>query len=196
MQNRIDRLESLVLSLMTNGPQSAGPSAAQAVLAGTGPITGSSMSGSTPSFQPDLDSEMVKDETEMAADEGEDSDVDQVVKSIGVMKVDANKSFFISEAHWYSILAEISEVKNYFNDHKKQYDEQMKRLHGSQPDEARSGAGFLFYTQKPASKADILREFPNKQTCDTLISRFFTTFSLGPAIRKSNPAKAFSPIRV
>jgi hypothetical protein len=33
MQNRIDRLEGLVLSLMTNGAQSAGPAAAQAAIA-------------------------------------------------------------------------------------------------------------------------------------------------------------------
>ncbi|KAG9536290.1 hypothetical protein KCU77_g23346, partial [Aureobasidium melanogenum] len=32
MQNRIDRLESLVLSLMTNGTQAAGPSAAHAAI--------------------------------------------------------------------------------------------------------------------------------------------------------------------
>jgi hypothetical protein len=103
MQNRIDRLESLVLSLMTNGAQSAGPTAATQALVSTGP--GSSMSGSSPGFPLDVDS--IKEETEGQQDM-EESEVDQVAKSMGIMKVDNNKNIFASEAHWYSILAEVS----------------------------------------------------------------------------------------
>jgi hypothetical protein len=186
MQNRIDRLESLVLSLMTNGPQSAGPAAANAVLAGTAPVaplTGSSISGSASSFPLDADNEMARDEPEGAQAEDEGSEVEQVTKSIGVMKVDNNKAFYIPEAHWYSILAEISEVKNWFSDHKKQYDEQYKRIKSETSDE-RVGAGYLFVVERPTSKAAILREFPPKATCDTLISRFFNADSYDPAFRK------------
>ena len=99
MQNRIDRLEGLVLSLMTNGSQSAGPTAASAAIAGVG--TGSSMSGSSQGFPRDVDS--IQEEPE-----GNESDVDQVTKSIGIMKVDSGRNIFASEAHWYSILAEVS----------------------------------------------------------------------------------------
>jgi hypothetical protein len=102
MQNRIDRLESLVLSLMTNGAQSAGPTAATQALASAGP--GSSISGSSSGFPLDVDS--IKEETEGQQDM-EESEVDQVAKSMGVMKVDNNKNIFASEAHWYSILAEV-----------------------------------------------------------------------------------------
>jgi hypothetical protein len=99
MQNRIDRLEGLVLSLMTNGSQSAGPAAASAAIAGVG--TGSSISGSSPGFPRDVDS--IQEEPE-----GNESEVDQVTKSIGIMKVDSGRNIFASEAHWYSILAEVS----------------------------------------------------------------------------------------
>jgi hypothetical protein len=98
MQNRIDRLEGLVLSLMTNGAQSAGPAAAHAAIA-------NSMSNGSIEHPYDLahEPESIKEE-----EEGDDSDVEQVAKSIGVMKVDNNRAVFASEAHWYAILGEVS----------------------------------------------------------------------------------------
>lgn len=97
MQNRIDRLEGLVLSLMTNGAQSAGPVAAQAAIA-------HSLSGSTLDSisHPHDGPESIPED-----DEGDESEVEQVAKSIGVMKMDNNKTIFASEAHWYAILGEV-----------------------------------------------------------------------------------------
>lgn len=96
MQNRIDRLESLVLSLMTNGSQSAGPAAAMAAISGN-----SSSTGSVPNTV-DID---VEDETPGGP---EDSDTEQVTKSFGIMKFDNNKSYYISEVHWASVLSDVS----------------------------------------------------------------------------------------
>ena len=109
MQNRIDRLEGLVLSLMTNGPQSAGPAAAQAA------IEGSFGNGTIdqPYEMPDEGPESIKEE-----DEGEESEVEQVAKSIGVMKVDNNKAIFASEAHWYAILGEVCNLDNTKSSHR------------------------------------------------------------------------------
>lgn len=95
MQNRIDRLEGLVLSLMTNGSQSSGPAAAMAAL------SGESSAGSTR-----LSHELDIDEDEMEG--AEESDTDQVTKSFGIMKVDNNKSYYISDAHWASVLNDVS----------------------------------------------------------------------------------------
>lgn len=96
MQNRIDRLEGLVLSLMTNGSQSAGPAAALAAISGE-----SSAGGST-----GLSNEIDVDEDAEAGPE--ESDTEQVTKSFGVMKMDNNKSYYISEAHWASVLNDVS----------------------------------------------------------------------------------------
>lgn len=94
MQNRIDRLEGLVLSLMTNGAQSAGPAAAMAT------ISGDSSAGSTGlSHELDLDDDVHG---------AEESDTEQVTKSFGVMKMDNNKSYYISDAHWASVLNDVS----------------------------------------------------------------------------------------
>ncbi|KAF2465081.1 uncharacterized protein BDR25DRAFT_92825 [Lindgomyces ingoldianus] len=169
MQNRIDRLEGLVLSLMTNGAQSAGPAAAQAAIA-------NSMSNGSAEHPYDLVTgpESIKEE-----DEGEESEVEQVAKSIGVMKVDNNRAVFASEAHWYAILGEISEVKNYFTEHKKQFDEQLKRYKANHTDEYTPGTAFLFGAQKPTSYAEILSRFPPKPTADILVSRYFNTYDPG-----------------
>ena len=105
MQNRIDRLEGLVLSLMTNGAQSAGPAAAQAAIA-------NSLSGSSDgqfnlnSFDTGM-SNGAPDSIPEEEDGGEESEMENVTKSIGVMKVNNNHTVFASEAHWYAILGEV-----------------------------------------------------------------------------------------
>lgn len=38
----------------------------------------------------------------------EESDTEQVTKSFGIMKVDNNKSYYISDAHWASVLNDVS----------------------------------------------------------------------------------------
>jgi hypothetical protein len=103
MQNRIDRLEGLVLSLMTNGAQSAGPAAAAAAISRS-----QSDSAGSSSFPLELDREdddMIKEE-----EEGEDSEVEGVTSSLGVLKVDADKgkSLYFGDSHWHLVLADVS----------------------------------------------------------------------------------------
>ncbi|PSN59660.1 hypothetical protein BS50DRAFT_640811 [Corynespora cassiicola Philippines] len=169
MQNRIDRLEGLVLSLMTNGAQSAGPAAAQAAIA-------NSMSNGSVDHAFDLTNgpESIQEE-----EAGEESEVEQVAKSIGVMKVDNNRAVFASEAHWYAILGEISEVKNYFSEHKKQYDEQLKRYKAEHAEEQGPGTAFLFGGSKTTTYTELLSCFPPKATADILVSRYFNTYDPG-----------------
>ena len=103
MQNRIDRLEGLVLSLMTNGVQSAGPAAAVSAISRT-----QSDSAASSSFPLDPeDDDMIKEEDE---GEGEDSEVEGVTNSIGVLKVDADKgnSMYFGDSHWHLVLADVS----------------------------------------------------------------------------------------
>lgn len=105
MQNRIDRLEGLVLSLMTNGAQSAGPAAAAAAISRS-----QSDSAGSSSLPHDLDREddnMIKEE-----DEDDESDVEGVTNSLGVLKVDANKgqSLYVGDSHWHLVLADVSYI--------------------------------------------------------------------------------------
>jgi len=103
MQTRIDRLEGLVLSLMTNGAQSAGPAAAVAA------ISRSQSDSAASSFPPDQDREedddMIKEE-----DEDGESDVEGVTNSLGILKVDADqgKSMYYGDSHWHMVLSDVS----------------------------------------------------------------------------------------
>lgn len=97
MQNRIDRLENLVLSLMTNGHQAPGPAAAHAAISSS-PSQSRATSGPN-SFTPDA--------TDSIREEAEDSDVNDVSQGFGIMKVDNGKAVFASDSHWYTILADV-----------------------------------------------------------------------------------------
>ena len=97
MQNRIDRLEGLVLSLMTNGSQSTGPAAAQRALS----LQSSSASAEYPQ---DVEIDGVE---ETSVPMGEESETEQVAQSLGIMKVDNNKSMYFGDAHWATILSDV-----------------------------------------------------------------------------------------
>lgn len=103
MQNRIDRLEGLVMSLMTNGVQSAGATAATRAL---------SLTNSSGSMEYPHDVNVNGDDQENAMVKGEgdeaESETDQVSQSLGMMKVDNNKSMYFGEAHWATILGDVS----------------------------------------------------------------------------------------
>ena len=100
MQNRIDRLEGLVLSLITNGSQSAGPQSAGSAAAAMN-LSASVSDGSVEQAIDLAAPESIREE------DGDESEVDQVAKSIGVMKIRNNRAIFASEAHWYAILGEV-----------------------------------------------------------------------------------------
>ena len=101
MQNRIDRLEGLVLSLMTNGSQSDGPAAAQRAL--------SLDSSATSQQQQDVDVNGGDGSgMQTRGDGSEESETDQVGQSLGVMKVDNNKSMYYGNTHWATILSDVS----------------------------------------------------------------------------------------
>ncbi|KAE8148427.1 hypothetical protein BDV25DRAFT_131245 [Aspergillus avenaceus] len=164
MQNRIDRLESLVLSLMTNGSQSAGPAAAMAAISGNSSSIGSAQ------HTIDLD---VDEETSGGPEE---SDTEQVTKSFGIMKVDNNKSYYISDAHWASVLNDIAEVRNYFSTHKKQYEEQAEKLKTTRVPTDVPGSTLLFGAMKTTSRPEIMASLPSKYTTDMLVARYFNSY--------------------
>jgi hypothetical protein len=177
MQNRIDRLEGLVLSLMTNGSQAVGPAAAQQALSAGASSVGSGSLG------PNLDNEL--DDSGMMDDDADgqepESETDGVTKSFGILKVDAErqKTFYVGEAHWAVLLNEIGEVKNYFVAHKKEYEAQMEKVEQARKtmgSDVGSGPALLFGSTVPPSRAEILAQIPSRYMADILIGRYFNTF--------------------
>lgn len=180
MQNRIDRLEGLVLSLMTNGSQSAGPAAANQAL------SMNSSSGSL-GYPQDVDLDGEEDDGMPRGSGAEESETDQVVQSLGVMRVDNNKSMYFGDAHWAAILQDIKEVKNYFSQHKKEFDEQVIKIQEakSRVDAAPQGPTFLFGGSKPPPYSDLLAQMPKRSVTDKLVSRYFNSYD--PAIHILHP---------
>ncbi|EEP76710.1 conserved hypothetical protein [Uncinocarpus reesii 1704] len=167
MQNRIDRLENLVLSLMTHESQSAGATPSKKLPS----------RNATTYTQWNTRSSPLKDAGHGNSRE-EESDTEQVTKSFGIMKVDAQnqKSYYVSEAHWTSILTDIAEVKNFWATHKKQIEEQMERVQAANGDQDLSSSALIFGAMKPPNRAEIMASFPSKYTTDILIARYFNTF--------------------
>ncbi|KFY33806.1 hypothetical protein V494_07308 [Pseudogymnoascus sp. VKM F-4513 (FW-928)] len=176
MQNRIDRLEGLVLSLMTNGASAPGPTAARATVA-------SERSGSTSTSTAVDDGEMekIKEEDEDGDGEGGESDVDEVANSFGVLKVDAEteKTMYIGDSHWHLVLSDIAEVRNYFTNHKRELDNQYKKV--SETSAARWIPDFLFQGLAPATEAEIRAALPPRAKIEKLVARFFN--SLDPFVQ-------------
>ncbi|KAL1976503.1 hypothetical protein VTN31DRAFT_2785 [Thermomyces dupontii] len=167
MQNRIGRLENLVLSLMTNGAQAPGPAAAMAAISGS-----SSVGSRQDSQEADADED---------GDAQEESETEAVTRSLGVMKVDNNKcSFYVSDAHWVSVLNDIAEVRQYLTSTKKQFEEQEKKLKAAQHEAETST--LLFGTAKPVSRSEIMANFPSKYITDIIIARYFEAVSPCAAI--------------
>ncbi|OBT73378.1 hypothetical protein VF21_07681 [Pseudogymnoascus sp. 05NY08] len=177
MQNRIDRLEGLVLSLMTNGSSAPGPTAAVAAVA-------SERSGSTSTSTAVDDGEMEKikeEEEDGEGEEGGESDVDAVANSFGVLKVDAEteKTMYIGDSHWHLVLSDIAEVRNYFHNHKRELDNQYKKV--NETSAARWIPDFIFQGLAPATEVELRAGLPPRAKVEKLIARFFN--SLDPFVQ-------------
>ncbi|KID74717.1 Fusarisetin A cluster transcription factor fsa6 [Metarhizium brunneum] len=163
MQNRIDRLEGLVLSLMHNGANIE-TNAPRTSLSTSQSVTDS---GSSAQIARDEEATMAED----------DSDVDDhLAKSIGVLKVDADrgKSMYFGQEHWHLILADIAEVKNYFTSHKNELESSYEKVRSSKPATAREGPTLLLGAS-PASEVELRDELPPKSNVLALCSRYFNS---------------------
>ncbi|KAI3318384.1 hypothetical protein HD806DRAFT_314908 [Xylariaceae sp. AK1471] len=183
MQNRIDRLEGLVLSLMHGGANidpSTAAAAAEATASRNAPIAALSTADSSSSARPDRD-----DDGEMK-DDGEegDSDVDEnLADSLGVLKVDVDqgKSMYIGQEHWHTLLADVTEVKNFYASHKKDLENSYHRVMSSKPPTARNSPIFLL-SAPPASEVELRAELPPKTAITTLVSRYFNSLDTAASI--------------
>ncbi|KAK7744977.1 hypothetical protein SLS53_003210 [Cytospora paraplurivora] len=178
MQNRIDRLEGLVLSLM-HGGANLSPTEAAAAAAAVSATTRSSNSGPGASAStPYSDSVgMGPDDGDMRDDRDEDSDIDDgLANSLGVLKVDADrgKSMYIGQEHWHTMLADIAEVKNYFINHKKDLEKSYEKVLSGKPATARDGPTFLTGAP-PATDIELRAELPPKSAVLTLCGRYFNS---------------------
>lgn len=193
MQERIDRLEGLVLSLMTSGSQPATTSAAQAVI---GDSRSSSLStGSELRLSMGGGQDTIREEGEGE----EESEVEGISRGIGIMKMDNGKAIFASDAHWYAILGEISEVKKYFESHKEDYKHHLEKVQALKADN-HSNTAFLLQGPAAKDKSELLAAYPSKADADRLIARYFNAYDPsvhiihGPSFQKQYDKHWLNPL--
>ncbi|KAK4188341.1 fungal-specific transcription factor domain-containing protein [Podospora australis] len=176
MQNRIDRLEGLVLSLMHGGAN------VETTTGSTGPMGSSSSGGVGSNASPstaETGSSMARTELQHGdtMQDEEESDVDDgLATSLGVLKVDPTKSkhIYLGEEHWHTILLDIAEVKNYFAAHKKDFENSYEQVKRGKPSTAMAPPTLLMGAA-PATEVELRAELPPKSTVLTLCGRYFNS---------------------
>ena len=78
-------------------------------------------------------------------------------------------------------------MKNYFHEHKKQYEEQMAKVNRAKElsDSAPQGPAFLFGGAKPPPFSELLAQLPKRTVTDRLVSRYFNSYD--PAVHILHP---------
>ncbi|KAK9241187.1 fungal-specific transcription factor domain-containing protein [Lipomyces kononenkoae] len=153
LQNRLDKLESLVLGLMhsssgdSDSPQDS---------------NGDESNNQMPDFKPT---------NELAPD------VDAVGESLGMMKLDKKgKAMYHGETHWGALLNELSEVKALF-ERGREYHESMDLPQPNNPENGPEYQNcFPFNSIGGVELSDILALIPSRPDCDVLVYRYFEVF--------------------
>jgi hypothetical protein len=175
MQNRIDRLEGLVLSLMHGGANVDAPS----LPGGSSISSGGAGSGASPSTadSSSLPAKSRGHDDEGAMQDDDESDIDDgLAKSLGVLKMDPvrSKHVYLGEEHWHTILSDIAEVKNYFASHKKELENSYEKIRLAKP-EVSSQPPSILSGVAPASEVELRAELPPKSTVLALCGRYFNS---------------------
>ena len=78
---------------------------------------------------------------------------------------------------------QIAEVRNYFTEHKKKYDDQMVKVEASKQSIGLSrGPAFLFGGGEIPQQSELLSRLPHRDAVDKLVVRYFNDYD--PAIRE------------
>lgn len=78
---------------------------------------------------------------------------------------------------------QIAEVKNFFAEHQKQWEDQMRKVQESKKREGSiQGPTFLFGGAKTPEYPELLNSLPKRSVTDKLVARYFNSYD--PAIRK------------
>ncbi|KAI5306442.1 GTPase of the mitochondrial inner membrane that associates with the large ribosomal subunit [Ascosphaera pollenicola] len=175
MQNRIDRLENLVLSLMNNGHPAAGaPSAQHPVHPSLQHVDAIASNG----YRDDTSHVDSNDAMSTANDEDAyESDTEQVTKSLGVMKVASeNNAYYFSDSHWLSVLGDLAEVRNFLIKNKAVLNQQKSGAVTADKDvvDPNSEQLDMVFGARPCLGENEIRDsFPPRAIAEIMMERFF-----------------------
>ncbi|KAI1127209.1 fungal-specific transcription factor domain-containing protein [Nemania abortiva] len=166
LQDRIQHLEDLVVELMHK------------TSAAITPISEShTTTASTPSRP------MVPRNLQSTSIESEDTpDTESIVSDIGTIDSSDTGEYYVNSSHWAAILDGISEIKEYFD---KEKTEQHAQLISDNIDADMPGPQLLFGCSRNPDIGDILASVPPRPIVDRLVSQYFNSFEMSPAILHS-----------
>ena len=182
MQDRINRLEGLVLSMM-HGAVNMEPLKQPSHGSGSFATGISATDSTSPSIPEDLD---MDGDGDKAFNETKTID-ESLAASIGTLKVDPDMgkpNVYVGHEHWHTILSGIAEVKTYFNNHKCELENSYKRVKASKPASSLGGPTLLLGAET-ADEEEIRASVPSKSTVFTLCSRYFNSADNAVAILHS-----------
>lgn len=162
MQDRIQHLESLVVSLMQKTAtkdsfQEASAASRADSIPASGNITGATTAQHT------------------ADDASTPSDY-------GSMKLSDSGTSYVGSAHWAAVLGGIAELKDLFEgEESREVEESHIAEHASHPFHSDlSGPQLLYGNPQYATKEEILASVPVRPVADRLLSSFFNLFEMSP----------------
>ncbi|KAI0478050.1 fungal-specific transcription factor domain-containing protein [Xylaria cf. heliscus] len=133
-----------------------------------------------PRTAPDVSPRSVPSEDPQATSiDGEETPDDVPATDHGTMKLNGKEATYVSSGHWAAILDGISELKEYFEQ------EEMAQHVNPVPDTPPAyiaGPLLLLGCSRPPDMEEILASVPPKTTVDRLVSRYFNSFEMSPAI--------------
>ncbi|KAG9230545.1 hypothetical protein BJ875DRAFT_152352 [Amylocarpus encephaloides] len=156
MQQRIDRLESLVKNIASQGQ----PSDCYKFLDTDKPENGS------PSRRNEEHQKLLKGPA-----------VNEIGHGIGILSVGENNSQYRGSTYWGDVFQELGEIKSIWGQVQEEYDvlsmQSMHNLHTSFSSAISNGPPLLFSQVKPATFEEILATLPSKPAVDKILERFF-----------------------
>ncbi|RYO83618.1 hypothetical protein DL764_009438 [Monosporascus ibericus] len=163
MQDRIQQLESLVVDLMQQ--------------------TSASHSAQEPGVAPGPPSLILTVDYPAAATPTEDLvDNASPTSDCGSMQLTKSGASYVNSAHWAAVLDGIAEIKDYFE---KEEETQASRRLSEHLYPDWTGPQLLYGCPKIATKEEILASIPARPVMDRLVSRYFNSFEMSPAVLHS-----------
>ncbi|KAI1453001.1 fungal-specific transcription factor domain-containing protein [Annulohypoxylon moriforme] len=155
VQDRIQQLESLVVDLMKTSGVNPIPESPTS----TSPTA--SILASTPAKQ------ILKDVSPTS--------------DCGSMRLSEENVSYVSSAHWAAILEGIGELKDHLEE-----EESQNTQHATEtPEFEVTGPQLLYGCPRHATKEELLASIPPRQVTDRLISHYFNSFEMSPAVLHS-----------
>ncbi|KAI1742357.1 hypothetical protein F4680DRAFT_30232 [Xylaria scruposa] len=169
VQERIHQLENLVVSLMQQTSTGSASSAASPVQQRLTPPTPAARHGPN-------DSDPVGDDLT--------DNVDLTPTNVGSMQVTRSGATYVSGAHWAAVLDGIAELKDHFAKEEQEAPPISREVPGLFPPDL-NGPQLLYGCVMFATREEILASIPARPVVDRLVSRYFDSFEMSPAVLHS-----------